>query len=320
MKKLMAIFTTFVLLLVMSACDNNITQTSSGESSTITESEAENKQSYDKEDGTHVVINNDDRVKFAIFADSHIGQRTIFNRKLERAITYVNENEDFDFTLFLGDNIDDGYYKDNETSPSQLATLNKIANNFNTPYYMLAGNHDANTPQFEHKMIIECGEVAVIGFFANYYMFDPEDIYTSNGRVDAEMLQWLEGAFEKCRGKRIILACHYSIVEGENFSAPIPHAQPVPKRNLDYVDFGREKILELAEKYNAELYFNGHEHQTDLPVGTAGVLTDFSLGSLGNHGLFAEVTVDKNKAVVELKDANNTDKTLKKVEYAFKNK
>ncbi len=317
MKKIMAVFTIFALVFLMTGCGDKSEVKKENISSTSNSSVVTEKNYYEKEDGTHVVKSNDGKVKFAIFSDSHIGQRPIFKRALERAVTYVNETDDFDFTLFLGDNIDDGYYQDANTSPSQLKILNDTASKLNKPYYMLAGNHDANTPQFEHKMIIECGDVAIIGFFADYYTFDPEDIYSSNGRVDDAMLVWLEEAFEKCNGKRIILACHYSIAEGKNFYAPIPHAQPVPKRDLVWVDFGREKILELAEKYGAELYFNGHEHQTDLPVGTAGTLTNFSIGSLGNHGFFAVVTVDKERAVVELKNANNTDEVIKTVEYVF---
>ncbi len=322
MKKLISVLIILSLLLTMSACEKTPDKKVNSDIKTnTTQINSESKEPYyDELDGTHIINDAGDEIKFAVFADSHVGQSDTHNKNLQKAVEYVNSDSKIDFTLFLGDNIDDGYfYSGQNISAGQLEQFYELAEKLNRPYYAISGNHDANTTKFEKDMVIKCGDIAIIGFFANYYTFDPEDMYTSNGMVSMGMLAWLESVFEQCKDKKIILACHYSIVEGENFYSPIPHAQPVPKRDIEMQDFGREKILELAEKYGAELYLNGHEHQPNLPVGTAGTLTDFNIGSLGNQGLYAVVTIKGDKAIVELKNVNNDNKTEKTVEYVFKN-
>lgn len=319
MRKSIACFMTFVLLFAVCGCNTSENDTdSSSPSSSETAVDAIDTLTYDKEDGTHVVKNNDDITSFAIFSDPHIGQKKVFSRTLERAIEWVNNTDYVDFTFFLGDNVDDGYYNTVGVSEAQVELFYKSTALFKKPYFVIKGNHDVNVPQFEKNTVVECGDVALVGFFADYYTMDPDDIYKSNGRVSQFQLDWLEGALAKCKGKRVILACHYSIViDDANFTAPIPESQPVPKRDLATIDFGREKILELAKKYNIELYFNGHEHNQNMPTGVADTLTDFNIGSLGNSGLFAVVTVDDEKAVVELRNSNNADKIIKTVEYKF---
>ncbi len=321
MKRFISVF--MVLILLLSVCGCKTTEDDgdfSAPSSSATDAYANaiDGLTYDKEDGTHVVKNNDDITSFAIFSDSHIGQKKVFSRTLERAIEWVNNTDYVDFTFFLGDNIDNGYYNSTGVSESQVEQFYKSTALFKKPYFVIQGNHDPRVPQFEKNMVVECGDVTLVGFFADYYTMDPDNIYKSNGRVSQFQLDWLEDALAKCKGKRVILACHYSIVvDDKNFTAPIPEAQPVPKRDLECVDFGREKILEFAEKYNIELYFNGHEHNDSMPTGVAGTMTDFNIGSLGNEGLFAVVTVDDVKAVVELRNANHTDEVIKTVEYKF---
>lgn len=316
MKKYISIFLTFIMILTLSACKKTETpaEPSTGDQNINTENQA----SYDTEDGTHIVVNKDDVTSFAIFSDSHIGQRAVFKRTLERAIEWANANDDLDFVFFLGDNVDNGYYEKAEVSAEQVKTFFSVTSALEKPFYAVHGNHDFRVREFESNCVIQCGDVALVSFFADYYTKDPSDIYDSNGRVSQTQLELLEKNLAKCSGKRVILACHYSIVVGdENFNNPIDVAQPVPARDLDMVDFGREKILELAEKYNVELYFNGHEHNPNMPTGVAGTMTDFNIGSLGNQGVFVLVTVDSNKAIVELRNAEKSGEVIKTVEYTF---
>lgn len=317
MKKFLAALLAFILLLTVVGCKAQVDEDNSSTDSNDKQASVEELY-YDKEDGTHVVKNDDDITSFAIFSDSHIGQKKVFRRTLDRAIEWVNNTDYVDFTFFLGDNVDNGYYNEAGVSEAHVKTFYEATSLFQKPYFVIRGNHDVRVPRFEENLIVECGDVALIGFFADYYTMDPDNIYDSNGKVPEDNLKWLEEAFEKCKGKRVILACHYSVVVGDNnFSAPIPEAQAVPKRNLEWVDFGREKILELAEQNNVELYFNGHEHNTECPSGTAGSMTDFNIGSLGNHGIFAVVTVDDEKAVIEIRNANDSETVIKSTEYTF---
>lgn len=327
MRKILSLIIISVLLLTICGCgdkssDNTLPPNSSSEKAPTSSEQnvsGDDTSTYTEKDGVYVVQNKDDVTTFAIFSDAHIGQSKIYKRNLETAIEWVNKTESVDFTCFLGDNLDNGYYNKTGVTEAQLADFNDAVKLFKKPYFVLKGNHDHAVAQFNENYIVECGDVVFIGFFASYYTMDPDEILKSNGRVSAFTLKWLEESLKKCKGKRIILACHYSIVVDQpGFTAPIPKAQPVPKRNLAMVDFGREKILELAEQYNIELYFNGHEHNGNLPTGTAGIMTDFNIGSVGPGRVFALVTVDSEKAVVELRKSNQGDTVIKTVEYKFK--
>ena len=332
MKKILSIIIISVLLLTVCGCgskgnngDNNKPDNqSSSPSSSAVDSSADGTTSgetamYTEKDGVCIVGNKDDITTFAIFSDAHIGQNKVYKRNLEAAIEWVNNTQAVDFTCFLGDNLDNGYYNQTGVTEVQLADFNDAIKLFKKPYFVLKGNHDHAVAQFNENYAIECGDVVFIGFFASYYTMDPDEILKSNGRVSQFTLKWLEETLAKCKGKRVILACHYSIVVDQpGFTAPIPKAQAVPKRNLAWVDFGREKILELAEQYHIELYFNGHEHNGNLPTGTAGIMTDFNIGSIGPGRVFALVTVDDEKAVVELRKANQGDTVVKSIEYKFK--
>ena len=325
MRKILSFIIILVLLMTICGCGSKgstITNNASSSSDdTISSDEVTSTDVpiYTEKDGVYVVQNKDDVTTFAIFSDAHIGQNKIHKRNLETAIEWVNETEAVDFTSFLGDNLDNGYYNQTGVTEAQLADFNDAVKLFKKPYFVLKGNHDHAVEQFNQNYAVQCGDVVFIGFFASYYTMDPENILKSNGRVSQFTLKWLEETLAKCKGKRVILACHYSIVVDQpGFTAPIPKAQPVPKRDLAWVDFGREKILELAEQYNIELYFNGHEHNVNMPTGTAGIMTNFNIGSIGPGKVFALVTVDNEKAVVELRKANQADTVIKTVEYKFK--
>ncbi|MEE1197698.1 MAG: metallophosphoesterase [Acutalibacteraceae bacterium] len=320
MRKILSLVIIFLLMTVCGCGNTTNTQSSSVDTISSDDVTSTDIPIYTEKDGVYVVENKDDVTTFAIFSDAHIGQSKVHKRNLETAIEWVNKAESVDFTCFLGDNLDNGYYNQAGVTEAQLADFNDAVKLFKKPYFVLKGNHDHAVAEFKDNYVVQCGDVAFIGFFASYYTMDPENILKSNGRVSQFTLKWLEETLAKCKGKRVILACHYSIVVDQpGFTAPIPKAQPVPKRDLAWVDFGREKILELAEQYNIELYFNGHEHNGNMPTGTAGIMTDFNIGSIGPGKVFALVTVDSEKATVELRKANQADTVIKTVEYKFKN-
>ena len=77
------------------------------------------------------------------------------------------------------------------------------------------------------------------------------------------------------------------------------------------------KEIEMAKKYNVELYFNGHEHNYSSPTGVAGTMTDFSLGDFGGGGTYAVVTVKSKSATVKICDINSGN-VRKTINYTFK--
>ncbi len=311
MKRLLAVLLCAAMLLVLSACKENIQSPANGETPSNTD-----KLSYDLEDGTHVVKNKDGEVVFAVLPDMHIGKIKRTTRTMERVIKWTNEN-DVDFSVFLGDNIETGYERRDPVTVSLFEEFMDSAKLFEKPYYVIKGNHDPHIPEFETNTLITCGDVAFIGFNAGYYMTDPNDSLKNNGLVKPTTLQWLEQTLEKCKGKRVVLGCHFSISEDAGFLAPIRTAGPVEAKGEEYVDFGREKILELAEKYNIELYFSGHEHNADNITGKAGIMTNWNLASVGVNEIFALVRISDIKAVIEFRDANDGSKIIRTDEYAF---
>ncbi len=319
MKRFLAIVLSAILLLPISACGGNSTDNpiNSGSEATSGNEVDPNALSYDLEDGTHIVKNSDGTVVFTLMPDCHIGHHKRNTRSMERVIEWSNANK-VDFTVYLGDNINTGYRPGDKTTVAEVAEFFDSTKLHTSPFYVIKGNHDPSITEFETNTLIMCGDVAFIGFFAKYYQVDPENARLNNGLVEPGTLKWIETVMEKCKGKRIILGCHFSIVENDsNFLAPIRSAGAVPAMNKDYVDFGREKILELADKYNVELYFSGHEHNGENPSGTAGSLTNWSLSSIANNEIFTVVRVTSDKATIEFRDVNESGKIIRTDEYTF---
>lgn len=320
LKRILALIICLCLLCVTSACGPN-SDTPADNSSSVVSSEV-GSGTATTVDGVHKVTDTDNVTNFLIFTDTHIGgkQKGIQGR-VEKCLEWANNDSGIDYVFFTGDNLDKGYVSTPKEMKEQLGIFNEMVKASNKPYYVMKGNHDPDVadPTFEKNLIIECGNVNVIGFFADYYEFNDEDygFNYSTGKVSQKTIEWLDEAFSKSAGKRVILACHYSIVkDNENFSCPIEDVK-------NDIDFGRGKILELAEKYNCEVYFSGHEHNSSCPTGIAGTLTNYSIGSVtvpddGGNQLFAEVTVTDSSMTVEIRTLKNPDEILKTMNYDFK--
>ncbi len=310
MKKFLSLILTVIFLVLAAGCNQNNPidgdKSPSGTTSDTTASAVD-------EGEFHMISNSNSITSFAIIADAHIGKDEVFADTLGKTVEWINKNDNIKFVLYTGDNINNGYY--HIPNNKEVSLFQQINSNLSVPYYAIRGNHDPAVNEFERNTYIECGDVVVIGFYAEFYVKNQAEFPKNNGYVYPEDLAWIEKALERARGKRVILSCHHSIVE--SFSYPICAAGPVPEKNLDWVDFGREKILDLAEKNDIELYFNGHEHYRDAKMGTAGCLTDYSLPALGEQRQFTVVTVSPDKAVIEIRDARRGDEVEKSYEYKF---
>ncbi len=314
MRRIASIILSIIIMTGFCGCANNSFEAQPSEQYSNTANSGENLSTNTNDEGEfHMIPNSNSSTSFVIIADSHIGKNDVFSDTLNKTIDWINKNEQINFVLYTGDNIDDGFVV--KPNNPQIKTFFEINNTLNVPYYAIRGNHDPAVNEFEKNTYIECGDTVIIGFNAEFYVKVQAEFPKNNGYVYPEDIEWLEGAFERANGKRIILACHHSIVE--DFKYPICAAGPVPEKNLEWVDFGREKILELAEKYNIELYFNGHEHEKDAVFGKAGPLTDYSLPALGEQRQFTVVTVNSDKAIIEIHNARRGDEIVKSYEYIF---
>lgn len=308
MKRIVLILLVVVFALVGCASPTDPQNTGSENSSSVS---TQSGSVTEKDEEVYTVANTSDTTTFAIFSDTHIGEEMRHVRTLKQVGEWVNSKDNINFVLFLGDNIHYGYAANKTLTQSQLDLFNKYAPTLKKPYFVLRGNHDPDVMEFEDKMLIECGNTNVLCFFADYFQTDPNDSLQNTGKVSPAMLKWIEEALEKSKGKRVIFACHYAIADkdGTNFTSPI-----LPK--TDENDFGREKLLELAEKYDVELYFNGHEHNKNCPSATVGNLTNFNIGKFTN--VFAVVSVSDSGAVIEIHDSDSPETVIKTTEYTFK--
>lgn len=308
MKKI-ALLLAVVIFILAGCTTSGGTQTSDPDSSSSTATPSGSVT--EKTDEVYTVTNTSDTTTFAIFSDAHIGEEMRHVRTLKNVSAWVNTQENINYVLFLGDNIHYGYAANKTLTQSQLDLFNKYAPTLKKPYFALRGNHDPDVMEFDDKMLIECGNTNVICFFADYFMTDPNDSLQNTGKVSPAMLKWIEEALKKSSGKRVVFACHYAIADkdGTNFTSPI-----LPK--TDENDFGREKLLELAEQYDVELYFNGHEHNKNCPSATVGNITNFNIGKFTH--VFAVVSLSADGAVIEIHDSDSPETVIKTTEYKFK--
>lgn len=308
MKKIALLLAVVIFILAGCTAPADSQKTGSESSSSVATSSGSVTENTDD---VYTVANTSDTTTFAIFSDTHIGEEMRHVRTLKNVSEWVNSKDDINFVLFLGDNIHYGYAANKTLMQSQLDLFNKYAPTLKKPYFVMRGNHDPDVMEFEDKMLIECGDTNVICFFADYFMTDPNDSLQNTGKVSSAMLKWIEEALKKSAGKRVVFACHYAIADkdGVNFTSPI-----LPK--TDENDFGREKLLELAEQYDVELYFNGHEHNKNCPSATVGNLTNFNIGKFTN--VFAVVSVSADGAVIEIHDSDSPETVIKTTEYKFK--
>lgn len=314
MKKIISLFLSFVLVFAMVGCS---------------EQKQENKDKKDNtsndsaKDNTSSVFNSyvdPDGVSFAIFTDAHVGPDEYRNARVKSAIEWVNAAEEVDFAVFLGDNIHDGRKSDVGLYPAQLAAFNEIVSTCQKPYYVLRGNHDESVVEMPEHYVAEYGDVAFIGIqivYKEHYNIG-NSLMRCYPTIEKKELEWLEQALEKCKGKRIIMGAHFSLVnDNTDFIEPVPDEMSPEETGRETVNFGREKLLELAEKYNVELFFNGHEHNRNVPNGVAGTMIDFNLGSLGGDGVFAVITVKPDRAIIQIKNTG-IDGVVKQLDYKFR--
>ena len=311
MKKILCILLSLVLVLSVCGC-----------------SEQKNKDKKDNtsndsaKDNTSSVFNSyvdPDGVSFAIFTDAHIGASEYHKTRLMSAIEWVNAAEEVDFAVFLGDNIHSGY-TETDLAKEQVAKFKEITSGFEKPYYYLRGNHDEAINDFPEHFVVECGDVAFIGIqilYKKHYNIGAF-IMRCFPTIEQKELEWIEETLEKCKGKRIIMGAHFAIVnDNPYFNEPLVAEWSPEQTGREAVNFGREKLLELAEKYNVEIFFNGHEHNRDVPNGVAGTMIDFNLGSLGCDGVFAVVTVKADRAIIQIRNTG-INGLVKKIDYQFR--
>lgn len=193
---------------------------------------------------------------FGALSDIHL-QYSTAQADFQRALTYLNETEDVEFTCICGDLTDDGEDADFATYKTYVNTYSP-----NTPVYECAGNHDAWNrvipfdrlkPYTGHDLYYTFtqGSDLFIMFGTQHYDNDG-NAYTPFSQAS---LQWLYETLEANRNKRVFLFQHYLRFDGSG--KPYPEAP-----TGDALRYGGNGSVfkALTEHYKNVIWFHGHSH------------------------------------------------------------
>lgn len=193
---------------------------------------------------------------FGALSDIHL-QYTTAQTDFQKALTYLNDSEDVNFTCICGDLTDNGEDGDFQTYVEYVNTYSP-----NTPVYECAGNHDAydNMIAFD-RLIPYTGHGLYYTFTVDndlFIMFGTQ-WYDTTGQLISpfshESLQWLYETLEANRNKRVILFQHYLRFDGSGK----PYPQNPTGKVLEYSTEGAV-FMSLMEHYKNVVWFHGHSH------------------------------------------------------------
>lgn len=142
---------------------------------------------------------------FGALSDVHIVYDTAAE-DFQRALTYLNEQEDVAFTCICGDLTDDG-------STTQLAQYKAVVDAYagNTPVYAISGNHEGSSD------VVTTESIQPYTGLPLYYSFEQgDDLFIMLGThawwnqklFSADELQWLYETLEANRNRRTFVFFH----------------------------------------------------------------------------------------------------------------
>lgn len=217
---------------------------------------------------------------------------------LADAISQVNETQNVDFVMFTGDMINTPYEK-------ELMAFLKYANQLQSPWYALLGNHDVCVGGFLSKKLywdILNGHNKNFHFAKTYYSFAPKKGYkvigldpiidtrvTANGRIDEEQLKWLDKELAKSKNDVVLIFIHMPFVE--------------PLHSESHRILNSDEVLKVITKYkNPIAIFSGHYHTTKITqIGNVLHVSTPSMVSYPNSFRVVKVCSQKDKVVFDIK-------------------
>lgn len=193
---------------------------------------------------------------FGALSDIHL-QYSTAQSDFQKALTFLNETEDVDFTCICGDLTDNGEDADFETYVRYVNTYSP-----DTPVYECTGNHDAYDnmigfdrmrPYTGHDLYYTFtqGDDLFIMFGTQYY----DTTATVLKPFSQESLQWLYETLEANRNRRIFLFQHYLRFDGSGK----PYSPNPTGDVLSYCNEGTV-FKSLTEHYKNVIWFHGHSH------------------------------------------------------------
>ena len=258
-------------------------------------------------------------LKFVQLSDVHFatnGENTTFKmtgespKLLEDAISQINEMNGVNFVMFTGDQINMPYEK-------ELQAFLPYAEKLNVSWYITFGNHDRCVGGFLTKALY----LDIVGshnqnfkFTKSYYSFVPQkgfkaivldtippDTLTSNGKISAEQLEWLDKELESSQRDVVLIFMHVPVIE------------PFPSSGHKLLNAG--EVQAVIEKYKNPIgVFQGHYHASKITQ-RGNVLYVSSPALVSYPNAFRVITVSNlwRKVVFDIKTVETREKTVQKL-------
>lgn len=199
-------------------------------------------------------------LNFAIASDIHYKTsadgNTIQEKALNGFIDRVNENN-YDFVIFLGDNIDKSKKKELESFLHKIKSIK-------SPYYLVMGNKDVHKISGLDKndyLAIVSKQNKYQKRATNNYIFKPttditvivldsvsSGMPTNHGIFSAKTLSWLDNTLEKNKRKKVLIFQH------------VPYLPPYEKEGYDILEKQEYKAI-LSKHKNILAVISGHYHK-----------------------------------------------------------
>lgn len=176
--------------------------------------------------------------KFAVISDTHVmpkDEKAV--EDLERCIEVINEADDIDFVLVLGDISGEGDKHSLEKAKNTLDKLNK-------KYYAVSGNHETKWSASGATAFTEVFGSERFEFEHNGFKFlgfaSGPIIRMMDGHISPDDLEWVKNILDKDPSQKSIICTHY----------------PLFPQDLD----NWHQLTDVLRNYNVRAVLGGHYH------------------------------------------------------------
>lgn len=196
---------------------------------------------------------------FGALSDIHLQEDTAQD-DFRKALEYLNNTEDVEFTCICGDLTNNG-------TASELQVYKNYIDTFSadTPVYAIAGNHDA-TDALEFDTIRPyTGQGLWYSFEHNgdVFIMVGEKAWDYSWPFSVEEMQWLYNTLEANRNKRCFVFQHLLSFDG--CGNPYPNENPTTdilgcENTSRFSNVPGRIFLSLMRHYKNCIWFHGHSH------------------------------------------------------------
>lgn len=237
-------------------------------------------------------------LNFAVASDVHYSpavnaenaKSDISAKALRGFVDRVNEN-DYDFVIFLGDNID-------KSKPQNLKRFFNVIKNMKTPYYLVLGNSDAHKisgmSKPDYLKIVSQNNKSQKKAQSSYYFCPTSDVIvividnvssgmpSSHGMFTEKTLKWLDEVLTKNKNKKAVIFQH------------VPYIEPYEKDSYNILE-RHEYGAVIRRHKNIVMICSGHYHKYALTPDDRGIY-HLSAPALYEHPYkYLDIKLDYNK-------------------------